>query len=312
MTQGDAEDGPELRRARVGAKGTLLERIDFQVEREFSDTDDPWRDALIDVSLHRGLKVQAGHFKIPVSLDYQTSMVRSIFVYRSLLGAGLTLGRDTGVMAHGTLARGLKYYASAFPAGEEHGAAAAARVTLRLNPVTVGASAAVRRDGERPLDTSASTLTGEEMFPDLLVNGRRFHAGGEIEWRAGDFSGRGELLRVSQQRRGQGTDNEDLADLVTLGWYVTGAWRGIDPLELAARVERVRLHSGPETIPAAVTPRAARIAGEGAAALTVGCNWYVGDFVRLQANSIRTQRERDGTLLRTGRWTHVVRLQLEI
>jgi phosphate-selective porin len=74
--------------------------IEFQVERELAN-DVPWRDVYIDVRPKREIGVQAGKFKMPFSLDENTSATNLDFVYRSLAASTLSPGRDRGVMVHG-------------------------------------------------------------------------------------------------------------------------------------------------------------------------------------------------------------------
>jgi phosphate-selective porin O/P len=61
----DQTDVFDLHRARVGVEGTIVNRFDYQVEREFSDATQPWRDVYVNARALRGLELRAGQFKIP-------------------------------------------------------------------------------------------------------------------------------------------------------------------------------------------------------------------------------------------------------
>src|SRR5258705_4581934 len=111
----------DLHRARVGIEGTFLTRIDYQIEREFHDTTQPWRDVYVDARASRNLQIQAGQFKIPFGLDQLTGSMDLDFSYRSLAGTYLAPGRDLGVMAHGRLLRDIvRYQAGVFRQGGEN------------------------------------------------------------------------------------------------------------------------------------------------------------------------------------------------
>jgi phosphate-selective porin len=288
-----------LRRLRIATKGTVLRRIDFQVERALREGTAPWRDVFVDVEMWRPLKVRAGRFKVPVSLDYQTSGMRGILAERSRVVREFAPGRDAGVMAHGTPVRGVKYYAAAFRAHADRGATAAGRMTIAIRPVALGVSFASTR-------VETGTRIGE-----LFVRGRRRHAGGDVEWSAGPVTARAEVLRVTHQRQRQGLDDQDLPPLSSVGWYVTGAWRAVPALELATRIERVRTRGGSGT-QAAFTPRAPVVSGEGTHAWTIGGTWFVTRLMAVQVNTTRLRDERGGVLTGAAQWQSVMRVQLEV
>src|SRR5690349_7891851 len=61
---------------RIGVNGELFNRVQFQVERAFQDDDDddsPWRDVYADVRINRAFQVRGGRFKLPFSLERNTS-----------------------------------------------------------------------------------------------------------------------------------------------------------------------------------------------------------------------------------------------
>ena len=112
----------------------------------------------------------------------------------------------------------------------------------------------------------------------------------------GPLSVQGEVIRVSEERRGQGIDNENLPDAVQRGWYSDGSWLitgeekkgnvdpaapifqgGLGALEIAGRVEGLTFGSGPRSEPPAPGPRARRILETNDTAWTVGLNWYLND-----------------------------------
>src|SRR5829696_5747197 len=97
----DLEPGAvDLARRRVGIEGEILNIVDYQVERELASSD-PWRDVYANYKQFDAAQVQAGKFKVPFSLDENTSATNLDFVYRSRAAEFLAPGRDIGVMLHG-------------------------------------------------------------------------------------------------------------------------------------------------------------------------------------------------------------------
>ena len=85
---------------RIGVDGVLFKRVEFQIEREFSDVE-PWRDVFADVRMHRALRVRAGHFKVPFSMERTTSDFDLDFIARAASVTDISPGRETGIMLHG-------------------------------------------------------------------------------------------------------------------------------------------------------------------------------------------------------------------
>jgi hypothetical protein len=81
-------------------------------------THDPWRDVYLNYKQYEFAQAQVGKFKVPFSLDENTSPMKLDFVYRSRIAALLAPGRDLGVMVHGrVLNRGwLRYELGVFNA----------------------------------------------------------------------------------------------------------------------------------------------------------------------------------------------------
>jgi phosphate-selective porin OprO and OprP len=102
-------------------------------------------------------------------------------------------------------------------------------------------------------------------------------------------------------------ENTDLSPFVSSGWYVSGTWAvtgekkadgldaprrplfqgGIGAVELAVRVERIQFGSGAVDPLASNAPRADVILGNGDDAYTLGLNWYVNRWIKIQANLVR-------------------------
>ena len=154
----------------------------------------------------------------------------------------------------------------------------------------------------------------------------------ELDWRPGPFSLKSEFIHVQDERRGQGLRTEDLPNLISRGWYVSGSWAitgepkadnieprkpflqnwGMGALEVAARIEQLRFGSSEHNGRASRSPRAANILGNSDRAWTVGLNWYLNRWSKIQFNLVREKIEdiqRSPILGQDRYWTRLCRLQ---
>lgn len=249
----DTTDSParvEERRAfdigqrRVGIDGEVGSVVQFQIERELG-SDESWRDVYVNYRQFDAIRLQGGQFKIPLSLDENTSSANLDFTYRSRVATQLAPGRDRGIMLHGRpFTRLLRYEIGVF---EQDGRNARTSSTERVHGgrtvagrVTVQPFAG-RKSELADLRAGAAFTTSElpEGFPalrgetalearfyrgDVWVNGRRRRTGLELRWRPGPFSVQAEYIRSEDERRGESVENTDLSSLIGDGWYVSGTW----------------------------------------------------------------------------------------
>ena len=338
-------------RRRLGIEGTLLKHFEYQLERELRQ-DNPWRDVFMNFRYFDNVQIQGGKFKIPFGLDELTSEMNLDFVYRSRLADDLAPGRDIGVTAHGRFfRRGLGYEAGAFKRAGEHerfgpnpggGRTVAGRLMAR--PFRLSAAPAAVRELEVAVDATAGDVTegpyalrgrmvsGAPYFGGVYVNGRRVRVGVDANWTPGPVSVRGEFLRLRDERRDEGFgESADLPPLISQGWYVSSTWavtgepeaQGIEPkrplfqggvgaVELAARYERIVFGSSAPGEPPSRSPRAAKVLESGDRVWTLGVNWYLNRWARIQLNAVRESLEdadRSPIMGRTTFWTRVCRLQ---
>ena len=218
--------------------------MDFQVEAELG-AEESWRDVYANLRSFDAVQLQAGQFKLPFSLDENTSATNLDFVYRSRAASQLSPGRDVGVMVHGrVLARGLTYETGFFrhdgrnartPASDRvHGGGTwAGRVTVQpfrhvrspMSDLQIGAAITTSDLEEGFPDLRGRTALDLRFFrPDVWVRGTRQRRGVEARWRPGPFSVKAEYMRLSDERLGQSVEDTDLSPLVASGWYVSGTW----------------------------------------------------------------------------------------
>jgi phosphate-selective porin OprO/OprP len=236
--------GLDIARRRIGAAGEIRNAIDFQVEAELG-SDHPWRDVYANYRQHPVLQVQGGQFKLPFSLDENTSATNLDFVYRSRAASQLAPGRDLGIMVHGrVLERRVGYEVGMFNHDGRNartaesdrvygGGTLAARVTFQpfraardwKSDLQIGAAFTASPLEEGFSDLRGRTALDERFYrPDVWVAGNRRRLGAELRWRPGPFSIKSEYMRLTDERRGQSVDDTDLAPAVAEGWYVSGTW----------------------------------------------------------------------------------------
>jgi phosphate-selective porin OprO/OprP len=350
-SSGDAFD---LQRARIGIDGRVTRFVSYQVEREMRETKTPWRDVFVSVRPLRPVQIRLGRFKMPFSLEQTTGSMDGSFAYRSLAATYLAPSRDVGAMVRGEWqGNRLQYEAGVFREGGENAPAndvvgpvsertVAGRVVSRpwrskrvppLRELEVGAAFTAGQVPEGLNSLRVETFAGDRIVDRVYVNGFRRRLGAEVLWRPGPASLQAEMIRVSDQRRGQGIDNEDLPDVVLDGWYLSGTWLitgeekkdtvepaapllqgGFGALEVAGRVEALGFSGGPAHETPSPGPRARRVPDTDVGAWTVGLNWYVNRFVRVQANLIRERQEEEGAILSTpgGPWSRSLRVQFRM
>lgn len=222
------------------------------------------------------------------------------------------IGYEAGVFAHdGKNARtnnAAKVYA---------GQTQAVRVTvepLRHVKDAIGGlslGVALTRSDDIPEGVSAlrgQTVLSQNFFTgsDYFVKGRRRRLGVEMEFRPGPASIKSEWMRVETDRQGQSVEDTDLSPIVGEGWYVSGTVAvtgekkntvhrpkkplfqgGFGAIELAARLENLKFKSGSAAERPSRSPRADTIIGNGDQVTTVGVNWYINRFFKVQANFIK-------------------------
>ncbi|OFW05156.1 MAG: hypothetical protein A3I61_10330 [Acidobacteria bacterium RIFCSPLOWO2_02_FULL_68_18] len=223
-----------------------------------------------------------------------------------------------------------------------HGAVVAGRLLYRpwserveagpLRALAIGAALTAGGVPEGYYSVRGHTAADAPLFPEVAVQGLRRRYGAEIDWRAGPLALGGEIMRVVDERRGQSTDDERLPDIVARGWYVRGTWLatgerktdrvrparsvlrgGIGAIELAARLEDLALSSrGAGGVPTR-SARGDTLVAVGDRAATLGVNWYLSRFLKVQAHTTRDWRREDGAAVDARRaWNQRLRVQFAL
>jgi phosphate-selective porin OprO/OprP len=336
----------ELHRARVGLDGEVFRRIQFSVERELTENENTstlgvhksaWKDYYLELNLANALQVRGGRFKIPFGLEQLTGISNLDFVYRSLSGSTLAPARDRGVMVHGRFfSRGLNYWAGWFEHDGDNSRANkifggddtwAVRLTgTPFRPVKLmksievgGAFTTTQVSDQSPLPNGLrgrTVMSQHTYFEQVFVKGRRTRLEADVDWNKGPFTTRGEYTQARYR-----------------AWYASGAWiltgekkdRPVEPrkggiprggpgaVELAGRYERLRFGSLAGVDDPFRNPRAETVLPVADRVVTLGLNWFVNRWVKLQGNVIREfvdDPERSPVPNGAAWWSQIVRLQI--
>ena len=307
----------------------------------------PWRDVNVGAQITKGLNVQGGRFKLPFGREALTGETNLDFVYRSLAARVLSPGRDTGVMSHGRLFnRRVQYQVGYFTRDGDNSRTVeteggrdsfvthvvlspfAARDESALSTLQIGIATS-QSQLDQLLGVRGRTVLGDGVFFDrVYVNGRRQRVGVEAAWTNGPFGLSSEYITVSDQRKGMGFDGEDLPVVTAAAWYVAGTWAitgehkhgrleprrdllrsGLGAFELSARIERLRFQ--PVEYPGSdyAFPGRSDLAGNADTATTLGVNWYLNRYLKVQGNIIRESiddPQRSPAPAASGRFTSTV------
>jgi len=166
---------------------------------------------------------------------------------------------------------------------------------------------------ENPITEGLRSLRGRTWvithtyFDRVNVRGHRLRLGAELKWEPGPFLAQGEVIRVSDQRLGQGLRDEDLPNLIERGWYFTTGWvvtgektaggivpkrdfvrgRGMGAVQIAARYEQIRFGSADHPGLPSRGSRAANVFAESERIASFGVNWYLNRFMKIQFTGLR-------------------------
>ena len=140
-----------------------------------------------------------------------------------------------------------------------------------------------------------------DFYEPVFVKGRRTRFEADVDWMRGPFSTRAEYTWMSDDRHEQGFGSDDLPQARARGFYVSGTAvvtgerknRPVEPrhwfgaIEAAGRFDRLRFGGVPGDDMPFRNPRAVTIYPVANEVTTVGVNWYVNRFAKIQVNAIR-------------------------
>jgi phosphate-selective porin OprO/OprP len=230
-----------VRRARLNLDGRLYRWIGFRIEAEFTEGVS-LKDAYLDLAFLPELRLQAGQFKVPFSLEELTSSRFIDFVERSLVNE-LAPSRDRGVMLYGDLMQGaVSYYLGGFNgSGEDtsdNNGDKDLAFRLAVTPFRGSDSFWLKglqlagnvtwgnqdRSTSAQGRTSARTINRFAFFAPQPTRGERLRYGGDLAWLVGPAALKFEYDVQTNERSGLGAGGSDLDDVTATGWYVSGTY----------------------------------------------------------------------------------------
>lgn len=311
-------DTAELRRARIGLEARYR-RLTIEVDVDPQDEGDELKDLLGSLRLAKGLELQAGHFKLPVSLEFLTSAARTDFIERSLLATHIGPARDWGVMlqAEGDwlLVQGGAFKGDGRTRRDRSETTGVGRlVFMPGKDLELGGSVSFAEVEAEPagpnLDPRPKGVVGEgpsgfEFYERHFVQGPRRRVGLEGRWRRGPVGFSAEWLQAREAREGQGSVLDDLPAQIATGWYAGGTWlltgekkdntirprrplpRGPGAIEIGARYEMFRFDDdGPDAGFEGAGNRARNIRPAADRILTGGLSWWPVSWLRFMGNVV--------------------------
>lgn len=344
-------EGEVFRYIQFSVEYELTERENEVEESTTRNRSNPaWKDVYVEANLADAAQIRVGRFKIPFGLEQNIGIMNLDFAYRSLGANYLAPSRDTGVMVHGRFFdRGLNYWAGVFRQDGDNARSSridgadetvAVRVTgtpfrsvAGLATAEVGGAFTISAlDNESVLPNGLrgrSVMSQFVFYEPVFVKGRRRRYEVEADWAFGPVGARAEYTHVLDTREGQGLADQDLADARARAWYASGSWvltgeekqRPVEPkrklgaVEAAARYERMWFDSAGGEEPALRNPRADKILPSGEHVLTLGINWYITRWVKLQLQTLREQPqdpERSPVPGGEAFWSSIFRFQVGI
>ena len=311
----------ELARLRVGAEAEFGDlSFEFVVDPRKSRKGDRLKDVTVGYEFSKRLAVLVGHFKPYFGLEFLTSASKTDFADRTMASDRLAPDRDWGVGLSGEFGR-FSYGVGGFD-GDTASPTLSAKTSgagrLTFTPrkgFVLGASfmqGKVRPEaqiGSReppPKGGQGRTPSGFNFWERAHVNGTRRRLGGDVEYARGPLRLRGEFTQLDEQRIGQGSTGQDIADVRGRGWnaqgsyVITGEKKGttVEPkksvfrggrgaLEIVARIQGLKFDdTGDPSGFAGYGNRARNIAPSGATAIEAGLNYWAANFLKLQGNAI--------------------------
>ena len=344
-------EGEIVRYVQFSIEYELTEREhDVQETSTQTQTNPAWKDVYVEANFTDAAQVRVGRFKIPFGLEQNIGIMNLDFVYRSLSANYLAPSRDTGVMVHGRFFdRGLNYWAGVFRHDGDNARSSridgadetvAVRLTglpfrsiAGLAKAEVGGAftvSALDNESVLPNGLRGRTVVSQYVFYEpVFVKGRRRRYEVDAEWSLGPVGGRAEYTHVVDTRDGQGLADQDLANARARGWYASGSWlltgeekeRPVEPkrklgaVEAVGRYERLWFDSAGGEEPALRNPRADKILPSGEHVLSLGINWYIARWFKLQLLTLREQPqdpERSPVPGGEAFWSSVFRFQVGI
>ncbi|MDG1996813.1 MAG: porin [Emcibacteraceae bacterium] len=301
---GNVADATEFRAARLGIQGVVMKDIKYKFEVDFAGGGSDIKDGVIEWAL-KPVSIAVGQYKVPVSLEEQTSSSNITFMERSSMTDAFGFSRNIGISAN-LAQNNFTFKAGIFQGNFKNGASKqgrtyAARATYAANfdggLVHIGAAVFQRENDDsiitkRYRQRAHNHLAGRYVNTDFINAESDTFFGGEIGAIFGPLSAQAEYGTLKAKATSTGTDATFNGGYVDVSYILTGESRGYkngafdrikvsNPVfeggagawQLAARYDMIDL-----------TDLDAGVVGGKQTSYVAGVNWHLNNYTRVMAN----------------------------
>tara|TARA_R110002096_G_scaffold309403_2_gene503936 strand:+ start:36280 stop:37464 length:1185 start_codon:yes stop_codon:yes gene_type:complete len=303
---GKVADTTEFRTARLGIEGVVMKDIKYKFEVDFAGGDADIKDGYMEWAL-KPVSIAVGQYKVPVSLEEQTSSRYITFLERSSITDAFGFSRDIGISANFaqndfTLKAGVfqgNFSGNADMEGRTYAARATYAAKIENGLVHVGASAFHRKNDQGVLTKRYRQRPHHHLSPTRYVNTGSFDAesdtffGAELGAVFGPLSAQAEWGWMKSNAPTEvGMDANFSGGYVDVSYIITGESRGykggaFDRIKVANPV----FSGGPGAVQIAarydvidLTDTDAGVLGGKQTSYIVGVNWHLNNYARVMAN----------------------------
>ena len=307
------QDGVEMnsgfvfRRAGLAVEATLFKDWVFKAQYDFAENAVGFADVYLRFQGFDGVKITAGQFKMPFSLEELTSSNNITFMESSLptvfaasrrIGLGVDFQRSNYTVAAAVYGRNVGQATVGDDRVAIGGRVTYAPINEKGRLLHLGAGVAYERTDDanavRIQQRPESRVDGQPLIDTgIIANASsQFKYGLELAGVYGPFSLQGEYMGSRVNRM------STLSSLNFDGYYVAGSWiltgesrsyksgafNGVKPggdagaVELAVRYSALDLNDG-------------LVTGGKMENLTIGTNWYINPYVRMMFNYVHVNND---------------------
>lgn len=299
-------DATEFRTARIGVEGVLFKDIKYKMEADFAGDEVTVKDAYLQWNL-KPVSLTFGQFKVPASLEEQTSSRYITFMERASFTDAFGLSRNMGI-ALGYANNDVTFKAGIFQGSNgsdvnEEGRTYGARVTYgpKMGDVRVhmGASWFSRENDNGDNSIRYRQRPHGHLAASRYVNTGSFAAdkdtffGVELAAIMGPFSAQAEYAWITADALDSSAEDASFnGGYVDLSYFITGENRGYKKGAMGrAKVKNPVVDGGMGAWQIAVrydtidlNDADALITGGKQDTIILGVNWHLNDYTRFMAN----------------------------
>ncbi|MDG1708470.1 MAG: porin [Emcibacteraceae bacterium] len=306
---GKTVDATEFRTARLGIEGVVMKDIKYKFEVDFAGGDSDIKDGYVEWAL-KPVSIAVGQYKVPVSLEEQTSSRYITFMERASMTDAFGFSRDIGISAN-FAQNDFTFKAGVFQGNFEDGSSMqgrtyATRATyaakIEGGLIHIGGSAFHRENDngdvtKRYRQRPHNHLAGRYVNTDYIDSESDTFIGGEIGAILGPLSAQAEYGSMKSNATTGGTDASFSGGYVNVSYILTGESRGYkngafdrikvsNPVfeggagawQIAARYDMIDL-----------TDTDAGVIGGKQTSYIAGVNWHLNNYTRVMANYSKSE-----------------------